>query len=139
MISIVMVLYIWLSTNHEHDKAAIIVFWCYRAGNQRMKQTAANKSKPPKCPKQNADQDGKTRKSDRTIQVSGSKVNIQINADEPRTLGSTNQDFQHGFVSQLLNITTKGREYSMTREFTSRVEQCCSVAYVVRDIMSCFI
>jgi hypothetical protein len=75
-----------------------------------MKQSAVSKSKTSDAAKQVGAKNEKPGKSARTLQISGSKVKLNIDGNNPRTLGSTNEDFQHGFIRQLVNISSKGSE-----------------------------
>lgn len=75
-----------------------------------MKSSATSKSVSSKKPKQLDDENNKAGKAVGAIQVSGSTVKVNVNGNDTRILGSTNDAFQLGFINQLINMSSKGSE-----------------------------
>jgi len=75
-----------------------------------MKSSATSKSVPSKSTKQLVDKNNKAEKTVGAIQISGSTVKINVDGNNPRMLGSTNKAFQLGFITQLINMSSKGSE-----------------------------
>jgi len=75
-----------------------------------MKSSATSKSDSSKNPKQIGGESNEDEKTVGAVQISGSKVKINVDGNNPRTLGSTNKAFQLGFITQLINMSSKGPE-----------------------------